>query len=69
MVPGDVEGIIEDHLTRYYLRRERPSLARMLERKPPMLAASALANKMARGIWAMLMRGEDCRGPEIGSAA
>lgn len=46
-----------------------PWLARMLERKPPMLAASALANKMARGIWAMLMRGEDYRGPEIGNAA
>lgn len=29
MVPDDVEGIIEDHLTRYYLRRERPSLARV----------------------------------------
>jgi transposase len=46
-----------------------PWLARMLERKPPMLAASALANKMARGIWAMLTRGEDYRGAEIGSAA
>jgi hypothetical protein len=41
----------------------------MLQRKPPMLAASALANKMARGIWAMLTRGEDYRGPEIESAA
>ena len=30
MVLGDVEGIIEDHLTRYYLRRERPSLARVV---------------------------------------
>ena len=30
MVPGHVEGIIEDHLTRYYLRRERPSLARVV---------------------------------------
>jgi transposase len=46
-----------------------PWLARMLERKPPMLAASALANKMARGIWAMMLRGEDYRGPEIGNAA
>ena len=46
-----------------------PWLARLLERKPPMLAASALANKMARGIWAMMMRGEDYRGPEIKSAA
>jgi transposase len=46
-----------------------PWLARMLERKSPMLAASALANKMARGIWAVLTRGEDYRGPEIGNAA
>ena len=30
MVPVDVEGIIEEHLTRYYLRRERPSLARVV---------------------------------------
>jgi putative transposase len=30
MVPNDVEAIIEDHLTRYYLRRERPSLARVV---------------------------------------
>ena len=30
MLPGDVEGIIEEHLTRYYLRRERPSLARVV---------------------------------------
>ena len=29
----------------------------------------ALANKMARGIWAMLTRNEDYRGPAIGSAA
>jgi len=35
----------------------------------PLVAASALANKMARGIWAMLTRGEDYRGPAIGSAA
>lgn len=46
-----------------------PWLARMLERKPPMWAASALANKMARGIWAMLTRSEDYRGLEIGNAA
>jgi hypothetical protein len=44
-------------------------LARLLERKPPMVAASALANKMARGICAMMTRGDDRRGPEIGSAA
>jgi hypothetical protein len=33
----------------------------MLARKPRMLVAIALANKMARGIWAMLTKGEECR--------
>lgn len=37
-------------------------LARMLARKPRMLVAIALANKMARGIWAMLTKGEEYRG-------
>ena len=57
---------------RLALRRWAPAnpwLARMLERKPPMLAAFALANKMARGIWAMLTRGEDYRGPDLANAA
>jgi transposase len=31
--------------------------------KPRMLVAIALANKMARSIWAMLTKGEDYRGP------
>jgi transposase len=48
---------------------QNPWLARLLERKPPRVAAAALANKRARGIWAMMTRGEDYRGPEIGSAA
>ena len=34
-------------------------LHRMLGRKPRMLVAIALANKMARSIWAMLTKGED----------
>jgi transposase len=53
---------------RWALRRGSPSgswLARMLERKPPMVVAVALANKMARGIWAMLTRDEDYRGPKL----
>ena len=43
--------------------REGSWLARMLERKPKMLVAIALANKMARAIRAMLTRGEDYRNP------
>ena len=38
-------------------------LARMLTTKPRMLVAIALANKMARAIWAMLTRKEDYRDP------
>ncbi|MFV0302583.1 MAG: transposase, partial [Paracoccus sp. (in: a-proteobacteria)] len=57
---------------RWASRRGAPGnawLARLLERKPPMLAAVALANKMARGIWAMLTRGEDYRDPAAVAAA
>ena len=49
---------------RWASRRGAPAgswLARMLERKPIPVVAVALANKMARGIWAMLSRGESIR--------
>lgn len=36
-------------------------LEQPLERKPRMVVAVALANKMARTIWAMLTKGEDYR--------
>ena len=38
-------------------------LARMAARKPRMLVAIALANKMARTIWAVLTKNEDYRDP------
>jgi len=53
---------------RWASRRGSPQgswLARMLERKPPTVVAVALANKMARGIWAMLTRNENYRGPVL----
>src|SRR6056297_708556 len=53
---------------RWDSRRRAPKgswLARMLERKPIPVVAVALANKMARGIWAMLTRGESYRGPVL----
>lgn len=34
----------------------------MLAKKPRMLVAIALANKMARGVWAMMTKKEDYRG-------
>ena len=40
-----------------------PWLARMLARKPRMLVAVALANRMARIVWALAMRKETYRVP------
>jgi transposase len=48
------------------VRRGAPKgswLEKMLARKPRMLVAIALANKMARGLWAMLTKKEEYRGP------
>lgn len=44
-------------------------LSRMLARKPKMLVAIALANKMARQIWAMLTKHEDYKNPELAGSA
>lgn len=43
-------------------------LARMLPKKPRMFVAIVLANKMARGIWAMLTKEEDYRNAATVSA-
>jgi len=44
-------------------RPKDPWLDSMLARKPKMLVAIALANKMARAIWAMMTKNEDYRVP------
>lgn len=44
-------------------------LSRMLARKPKMLVAVALANKMARQMWAMLTKNQDYRDPALAGAA
>lgn len=44
-------------------------LGRMLMRKPKMLVGIALANKMARQLWAMLSKAEDYRDPGVAAAA
>ncbi len=38
-------------------------LGGLLSRKPPMLVRVALANKMARIVWALMARGGVCRAP------
>jgi transposase len=47
----------------------RSWLSGMLARKPRMLVAIALANKMARAIWAMLIKGKDYENPAQTAAA
>jgi transposase len=44
---------------------KRPWLVRLLARRTPKIAAVALANKMARMIWAMMMTGERYREPVV----
>ena len=47
---------------------ENSWLARMLARKPRMLVAIALANKMARSIWAMMTKNESYKGSGLAAA-
>ena len=46
-----------------------PWLLKLLERRPRKLAAVALANKMARTVWAMMTSGETWRMPKVSTAA
>ncbi len=43
-------------------------LGRVLAKKPRMLVAIALANKMARGLWAMITTNEDFKNPTTAAA-
>jgi transposase len=55
-------------VVRWAARKGAPEgswLARMLARKPKMLVAVALANRMARTTWALLRNGEDYRDPAM----
>ena len=47
---------------------KRPWLVHLLARRSPKIAAVALANKMARMIWAMMMTGERYREPKVAAA-
>ena len=58
-------------VVRWTARKGAPAdswLDRMLARKPKMLVAVALANRMARTAWALLRKGEDYRDPAMAAA-
>jgi len=58
-------------VVRWAARKGAPEgswLARMLARKPKMLVAVALANRMARTAWALMRKGEDYRDPAMATA-
>jgi hypothetical protein len=47
---------------------ESSQLGHTLARKPKRLIAVALANRIARTVWALLRKGADCRCPEMVAA-
>ena len=49
--------------------RKRPWLGRLMERRPTKVAAVALANKMARVAWAIMIHGDRYKEPELQAAA
>ena len=58
-------------VVRWATRKGAPEgswLARMLARKPKMLVAVALANRMARVVWALMRKGEDYKDPAMTAA-
>jgi len=51
------------HQARHYRRPEHAWILRLLQRRPPRVVITAIANKMARVMWALMVTGEQYRIP------
>ena len=63
LILGANSVIIKRHV--HALAEPGTWLGGMLSRKPPVLIRVALANKMARIVWALMMKGEAYRAPTV----
>ncbi len=63
LIIGANSVIIKRHV--HALAKPGTWLGGMLARKPPMLVRVALANKMARIVWALMTKGEAYRAPTV----
>jgi transposase len=63
LIIGANSVIIKRHV--HAATRPGTWLGGLLARKPPMLVRVALANKMARIVWALMSKGEVYRAPAV----
>lgn len=69
MGPQAAQTKVSQSIANAHGLRRMLTLGRLMHRKPKMLAAIALANKMARQLWAMLTNNVDYHDPATRVAA
>jgi transposase len=70
LVASDAQESLDEAVIRYAARHgtRRPWLVQLMQRRSAKVAAAALANNMARTIWALMTSGERYREPTVESA-
>ena len=61
---ASLSHLVNIHVTlRFHGTKHRPWLTALLARRPTKIVAIALANKIARMVWAMMVKGEQYKEP------